>query len=426
MKIIYNNLIKYIFLVLISFTASQADSISELTGIYTGEYQMTVRAHPAGSTLGQGVKEAAWTWDFDKYEVIIKGTTLSVGFNYALHDIDNIRRDDILNFEDNNNGTYTVFYQFQIYHPGLGNPRKNTNTTFKITETNGVLNINTIDAEIGEVDGILGTQIIGVFPLTIEPSLQGTARLLGYDQNNDGISDEDAIKLGLDPSKLDNDKDGISDVDEIGDINNPIDSDGDGVIDALEAGDSAYSSNTVNDIQLLTGDSISIVANKGIYLSNVRVDSMKIEIPNNTGLKDLIKKDSTLGAPGLNYALGNLNFTTTLNGDKEIVIKLTLSSNLPKNLLLYLKEFKTQDYVLLSNEKWKRLDSNTLEITLSDKNEYDLDGLENQEIIISLALAENTIGQVKRKDESAGSIYLSLIFLFLTLLGKNLFHYNKE
>ena len=142
--------------------------------------------------------------------------------------------------------------------------------------------------------------------------------------------------------------------------------------------------------------------------------------------QDLIKKDSTLGAPGLNYALGNLNFTTTLNGDKEIVIKLTLSSNLPKNLLLYLKEFKTQDYVLLSNEKWKRLDSNTLEITLSDKNEYDLDRLENQEIIISLALAENTIGQVKRKDESAGSIYLSLIFLFLTLLGKNLFHYNKE
>jgi hypothetical protein len=419
---IYNIFINFLILVLLSVSSTYAkDGISGLTGVYTGEYQIIVRSHPTGSILGYGVRDVAWAWDFDNHKATIKGTTLSVGFNYAIHDIDNANKDnDIIDFVDNEDGTYTAFFQFQIYKSDLGYPRANTSTTFKITKENGVLNINAIDAEEGELDGILGTQIVGVFPLTIEPSMQGTARGEGVDQNDDGITDEDAIRLGLDPSKLDSDADGISDIDEVGDINNPIDSDGDGIINALEPGDSAYAPNLVYNIKLLTKDTISIKADEGINLSKVSVESMEIEIPDNTSIEDLITKDLTLGQPGLDYALGNLSFKTTLNNKEETLIKLSLSSELPTNLLVYAKEFESKNYVLLSNEKWNVLDSNTIEITVTDKNTYDLDGEKNQIVQTSIALAENTLGDIVREDESAGSMYLSLILLLSTLIGRHL------
>ena len=64
------------------------------------------------------------------------------------------------------------------------------------------------------------------------------------DSNNDGLSDADALALGLDPNDPDgdSDNDGLSDVDELGgDPSNPLslDNDGDGIIDALEPGSSA-------------------------------------------------------------------------------------------------------------------------------------------------------------------------------------------
>ena len=57
------------------------------------------------------------------------------------------------------------------------------------------------------------------------------------DSNGDGLSDADAVALGLDPNDPDGDtdNDGVSDVLEVGnDVANPLDGDVDGVIDALE------------------------------------------------------------------------------------------------------------------------------------------------------------------------------------------------
>lgn len=393
-----------------------------LTGVYTGDYQITVRAHPTGNVLGYGVRSVPWTWDFDKKEVVITGTTLSVGFNYAFHDIDNADPDnDIINFVDNTDGTYTIFPQFQIYKPDLGNPRANTTITFEIIKTDNNLEINTIDAEDGVLDGILGTQIPGVFPLTIEPAPMGTARLVGADSNNDGISDEDAIRLGLDPLKLDSDGDGINDIDEIGDINNPKDSDGDGIIDALEAGDLAFSSNSIEDIKLLNDSTISISVEESMNLQNVSVESMQEEIPDNTGIEDLIEDDLTLGEPGLEYSLGNLTFTTVLNDSSKdsTTVTLKLSSSLPEKLLIYMKEYESQVYSLLDSNKWEKVDDNTIKITISDLDDKDLDGLKNNEIKTSLAIAQNTLGQIERKDESAGgSIYSLLLLLSLIFLQK--------
>lgn len=68
-----------------------------------------------------------------------------------------------------------------------------------------------------------------------------------YDQDNDGISDENEIALGLDPTSNDSDKDGIPDGTEIGDVNNPNDSDGDGAIDAIDPDDDNDGIATVNE-----------------------------------------------------------------------------------------------------------------------------------------------------------------------------------
>ncbi len=54
------------------------------------------------------------------------------------------------------------------------------------------------------------------------------------DTDSDGISDAKEKALGLDPTKADSDGDGYLDNEEIGNINHPRDTDGDGTIDALD------------------------------------------------------------------------------------------------------------------------------------------------------------------------------------------------
>lgn len=56
------------------------------------------------------------------------------------------------------------------------------------------------------------------------------------DDDNDGLSDEDEISIGTNPSNEDSDNDGILDAVEVGnDVLNPIDTDADGIIDALDS-----------------------------------------------------------------------------------------------------------------------------------------------------------------------------------------------
>lgn len=54
------------------------------------------------------------------------------------------------------------------------------------------------------------------------------------DSDSDGIPDERETELGLNPYSNDSDGDGILDLVEVGDINNPTDTDGDVTIDALD------------------------------------------------------------------------------------------------------------------------------------------------------------------------------------------------
>ncbi|ARD45756.1 choice-of-anchor L domain-containing protein [Colwellia sp. PAMC 21821] len=81
-----------------------------------------------------------------------------------------------------------------------------------------------------------------------------TAVVVIFDQDNDGLSDEDEIALGLDPTSNDSDKDGIPDGAEVGDVNNPTDSDGDGVIDAIDPDDDNDGIATANEDANLDAD----------------------------------------------------------------------------------------------------------------------------------------------------------------------------
>ena len=54
------------------------------------------------------------------------------------------------------------------------------------------------------------------------------------DTDHDGIPDATESDLGLDPTKADTDGDGYSDLEEVGDMNHPRDTDHDGTIDALD------------------------------------------------------------------------------------------------------------------------------------------------------------------------------------------------
>ena len=422
---------KLLFFCLLAL-ASQVSSAnfayaSSFSGVYSGEYQITMRAAPTGAILGKGVKKASWQWDFDSGTAQISGTTLSVGFNYAIHDLYNADPEgETLYFDDNGDGTYTVHYSLQIYHPGLGNPMASTSTTFRITEVNYGLEIVTIDAEQGELDGIPGTQIPGVFPLTIEPDMRGIAVQEGVDNNGDGLTDKQALALGLDPSTSDTDKDGIDDRDELGaDINNPLDTDKDGLIDALEYGDSARSPHLGTGLSLISADSLSLSVNPSWKLSAIAAGNMRKEVDNITDNKDIANTDSTLGDPGLNYDLGNISFTLSQVAEAEVLgavkVRLTLSRPLPDKLLVYSIEPRggSENYSLMPTSSWSIIDSNTLEISVMDGGDRDIDGEQNQRLSLSIAITGNNIGDVKRTEHhgiTGGSLGSTLILLLLPLL----------
>ncbi len=61
---------------------------------------------------------------------------------------------------------------------------------------------------------------------------------VGADADNDGLTDEEEVRLGLNPNSADTDGDGLFDGAEVGpDKNKPLDSDGDGKIDANDDDD---------------------------------------------------------------------------------------------------------------------------------------------------------------------------------------------
>ena len=181
----------------------------------------------------------------------------------------------------------------------------------------------------------------------------------GVDSNGDGISDADAIALGLDPNDPDGDTDDdtATDVLETGnDPSNPlpVDTDGDGVIDALEPGNTAADASVASGLRLSSGDTVTITA-AGETLSQVSASAV------------------TGGPIGINFPFGSVSYTTTSPVGGSVTARLAFSADLPDLLGLYKEDNGV--FTELPTSIWTLVDAATLDITLTDGDPLtDLDG----------------------------------------------------
>ncbi|MCG9657975.1 hypothetical protein [Vibrio mediterranei] len=420
-------MVKPIFTVacLLAITASGiSNAMVPDSGVYQGQYHITMRAAPLGNVLGFGVSKPEWRWDFDNDTATVSGTTLSVGFNYALHDINNANPDeDVLHFTRNSDGTITLHYALQIYHPGLGNPMANTTTRFSVEAEGATLKIETLDWETNGPDDIVGTQIPNVFPLTIEQDLSGSAVQVGIDSNLDGINDQQALALGLNPDSFDSDDDGITDWDEIGgDLSTPLDSDNDSIIDALEYGDTAYSAHQVYGLKTQNKQTLNIETSSELEVGYATISSMQRPVSAPDSSDGFAELDSTLGQPGLTYSWGNLSleFDKTSALTSKQTVSLNFSHSLPDKLVVYaFNEDSANNYQLVNAQNIRRPNPKTVVVTLSEHSPWLATNGSGERYQITLAIAENTLGdkQVKeRKVSSAGGsgvIYMLLLIFTL-------------
>lgn len=450
----YKYFISLILLLLSSASLyAVAAGTTGITGQYTGEYRITMLGCPgicnANSyiTLGWGIKDVGWVWDFDNGSAEIKGTTLSVGFDYEVQDIGNIEPDEnIIFFTDNGDGTYTVEHGFQIFNPNVGSPRKETSTTFTITKTDNELTIKTIDIEIdGSQDGVPGTQITEVFPMTVSPVMDGWARLNGSDTTGSGISDTDKMALGLNPNISDTDGDGIDDVEELGaDFDNPLDSDNDGLIDALEPGDNANNAQQAAGLPLLSGvaglvttadelsgETVNISVENNWRLTNILSALMVVDTDTATSTEETEFIDSTLGDPGLDYIYGQVSISSSsISIEENITIQLRYSSTLPTHDLLLVYTLERQDdeneqFILLPNTQWNRIDDNTLAITISVAEKRNLT-TELDTVKVVIAPVANSLGGIERDQNSGGLSWQVLTLLIFMLFTRRYFRLIKK
>ena len=202
--------------------------------------------------------------------------------------------------------------------------------------------------------------------------------VVGYDSNGDGISDVQAIAIGLDPYDIDTDDDGIPDAREIGSPGNPLDTDTDGVIDALEAGDNANDASIVSGLK--TADGIDI----------------QISSPQQT-LSSISLAPALGGPTDLSFPYGAISFKTTSPLGGSVTVQIIFGEPLPSNFKLY-KINNAGEFILMPTGIWKRINNTSIEITLTDGDlQTDQDDLVNGEIYDPFVLAVDGSGSKSNK-----------------------------
>ena len=259
-------------------------------------------------------------------------------------------------------------------------------------------------------DGLLDSNIA-----TVSVSITAVNDVTAPDSNGDGITDVDAIALGLDPNDPDGDtdKDGLSDVIEVGgDIGNPLDSDGDGVIDALEPGSSATDAATASGVEMNSGTIVSLTNTSGEALSAVSTESV------------------TNGSNGFNFPYGALNFTASIpTGEVRITIRLSFSVDLPADIAIFKTDSNGNVVGEVPNQDWIRLDKRNIDLTLTDGGPFDQDGLVDGKIVDPLALGVSTTpptdGDGSSRSGGMVDLWLLLMLGFLGMLRHRALHYSE-
>ncbi len=253
-------------------------------------------------------------------------------------------------------------------------------------------------------------------PITVNP-------LLTPDIDGDGVSDDQARAVGLDPITAggDTDRDGIPDRHEIGDPATSTDSDSDGVIDALEVGEAAHSPQRMRFVvphpiaakqrlDDLGGKTITITA----LTTGVRIDTQRRRDDNSLPLYVI----SELPAPevSFSYPLGVLWFTVTnfSQGGAQIEIQLP-EVDLPE--LSVIRAMGRNDRWLTIAEGTATLRRDTRTILLNIENDAIYDRTVGATIDLALGLGVEEEAPLRAATSARGSGGGALHGVVLLLLG---------
>lgn len=229
------------------------------------------------------------------------------------------------------------------------------------------------------------------------------------DGNGDGLSDAQALRLGLDPAAAggDSDGDGIADIYEVGDPAHPADSDGDHVIDALEPGDAATDAARMTfvvtppsaaalGLNELAGQTVSVSVSTGVALGGT--------INGDTGVPLYDKQTAAAADSGYDYPLGLLDYTVITPSPKvTVTVTLPPGVSLPDGTVV-----RKQDVDGLWQTVPAVIDTlhNTVTLTLRDNDEFDLDpvtGIIHDPLGVAGVAAVSATSQVSSNAASGGN-----------------------
>ncbi|HWK55390.1 MAG TPA: hypothetical protein VNR18_13520, partial [Hyphomicrobiales bacterium] len=209
--------------------------------------------------MGWNHAPAYWMWDFDALaetgtgKIYLGGSQLlalgAIRPDYRLFspsrsqragqmmpDTDPPLADHIGTFTARGDGTYDVRFNLQIFLAIAGYPYVELANIMSLKVQDGGLIIRhedgdadgrnalafnrPVDPTVPALDGVPGVIVDGLFPARVGPIFESPVPLVRVDMDascsGDGIPDAVKQQLGLDPCLADNDGDGISDVEELG------------------------------------------------------------------------------------------------------------------------------------------------------------------------------------------------------------------
>jgi len=460
-----------------------------LTGVYKGDFQFIGFAHVdfdpnnPPTEMMNAVKRIGWEWDFDNMEARFRFDKEGWFHVFAdsreaqpIENIDSV----VLGSGDRlvqavmltkpfpftthgevpltylGNGVYQGLIDIEIFNHIQGYRRGTLKINWQMIRDRNNLTIITLD---GDGNGYPGTVMGSAtsnppwagFPFPFAPTWDGTSSLASVDSNDDGLMDEYALKLRLDPYLLDNDGDGINDVIEMGDdINNLLDFDEDGVPDVFEPGNSAKNASRASGFRFEGNDSN---LNTIILALDMSVSGEKIVHQSGSG-----EPFSQTVPPGIKFAFNDSNgssdklvpmfsFITTVSNSQQVTARMqfysplssvssssksikasgtqTERAKLPEKLLVYQVDtsiegnnvqYTGENYILVSEKYWKRVDDYTVDIYLKDGGSLDSDGTENGIVNAKFVLAQNYRGNFDVSGGNGGAMHPSMLILLLGLL----------
>lgn len=199
------------------------------------------------------------------------------------------------------------------------------------------------------------------------------------DSNNDGVSDAQAKRNGLNASVWggDSDEDGVPDADELGDPSNPTDSDGDGIIDALEIGADALNPQSLHFVAPNGAGRVSALSVPSINDVEIRSASGGAVIAHNNGVTGLpvyaetsfSKQDDDYDFP---YGIYDFSVAgVTPGGTSAVTIRLSSGIHLDAGAVVRKLDI---------NNSWQAFpaatinrDTGTISLILTDNDMFDTD-----------------------------------------------------